>query len=75
MNQLEMDAVAEGLFLHLQKQSDNPLDGIAILGMTLLKIFDNAAQHITIEKFAEDFKLSLLESYKAKSSQGPATRQ
>jgi hypothetical protein len=75
MNNLELDAVAQGMFLYLRGQVENPLDGIAITGMVLLKIFDNATQDLSIEQFAEDFRKSLIESYKARSAPGPESVQ
>ena len=76
MNDLELNSIAEGVFAYLQSKSESPLDGIAILGMTLLRIFDEGTDGtVTMEKFAEDFKRSLLASYKAKSAVGPETMQ
>ena len=71
MNQLETHAAAEGLFTYLKDNYPSPLDGIAVLGLTLLMIFDTSTDGtITIARFAEDFKQSLLASYKTKSDQG-----
>jgi len=76
MNDLELNSVAEGVFAYLQSKSESPLDGIAILGMTLLRIFDEGTDGtLGIERFAEAFKRSLLLSYKAKSAEGPGTMQ
>jgi len=71
MNELEIDAISEGLLKYLSTQTENPLDAISILGITLLKIFDRATDGtLTIARFAEDFKQSLLASYTTRSDQG-----
>lgn len=76
MNELEIDAMAEGLFKYLVEKTEHPLDGIAVIGVTLLKVFDASTDStITIDKFAEDFKKSLLESYKTRTAIGPETVQ
>lgn len=76
MNVLEIDVIAEGLFKYLVEKTEHPLDGIAVIGITLLKVFDSSTDGtVTIAKFAEDFKKSLLESYKTKTAVGPETKQ
>ncbi len=76
MTDLELDSIAEGLFKYILEQTDSPLDGISILGITLLKVFHAGTDGTTpIESLAEDFKLSLIDSYNTKSSPGPAGLQ
>lgn len=76
MNLLELDSTAEGMFTYLRQQTDNPLDSVAILGITLLKIFDRATDGtLSLPVFAEDFKQSLIASYAAKTDSGTETRQ
>ena len=75
MSDLEMNAIAEGLFKYLVEQTENPIDGIAIIGMVLLMIFDNAPKNVTLAKFAKDFHDSMIETHAARSAQGPGTIQ
>ena len=75
MNDLEMNAIAEGIFMHLTKETESPVDGIAIIGMVLLMIFDNASKDVTLAKFAKDFHDSMIETHAARSAQGPGTIQ
>ena len=75
MKDLEMSAIADGLFKYLIEQTESPVDGIAICGMVLLMIFDNASKDVTVAKFAEDFKASMIASHAARSAQGPGTLQ
>ena len=75
MNDLEMNAIASGLFKYLIEQSESPIDGIAILGIVLLMIFDNASKDVTLAKFANDFRDSMIETHAARSAQGPGTIQ
>ena len=75
MNDLEMNAIASGLFKYLIEQSESPIDGIAILGIVLLMIFDNASHGETLAQFAKDFHDSMIETHAARSAQGPGTLQ
>lgn len=76
MNDLELNSVAEGVFEYIQSKTQSTLDGIAILGMALLRVFDCGTDgSITLDRFAEDFRRSLIESHKAKSHTGPGTMQ
>ena len=75
MNDLEMNAIADGLFKYLTEQTESPIDGIAICGMVLLMIFDNASKDVTLTKFANDFRDSMIASHAARSAQGPGTIQ
>mgnify|MGYP001613573156 CR=1 FL=1 len=76
MTDLELDAVAEGLFKYLLTQTETPLDAIAVLGMTLLKVFKAGSDGtIPIATFAKDFEKSLIESFNSASAQGTETRQ
>ena len=75
MNDLEMNAIADDLFKYLIEKTESPIDGIAILGMALLMIFDNASKDVTLAKFADDFKASMIASHTARTAQGPGTIQ
>lgn len=80
MTDLELDALAEGVFKYLVEQTDSPLDAVSILGMCLLKVFARACtaqidNMATIDAFAEDFRKSLVESFNSASAQGTETRQ
>lgn len=76
MTDLELDAFAEGLFKYLSSATAEPLDAIAVLGITLLKIHARATDGtVPIAKFAEDIRRSLIESHAAQSAQGTETRQ
>ena len=75
LSDLEIDAIASGIFKHLLEHTEHPLDGIAVLGTVMLKIFDNAAQNLTIEEFGSNVRDSLIESYHAQSAQGTGTVQ
>lgn len=76
MTDLELDAIAEGLFKYLVEQTDSPIDCISVLGMCVLKTFRAASNgESTISAFAEDFRKSLIESFNAASAEGTETRQ
>ena len=75
MNDLELDAIANGVFKYILEQTDHPLDGIAILGLVMLKIFENSARNMTIEEYAHNIKDSLVESYRSASAEGTETVQ
>lgn len=75
MNDLELDAIANGVFKYILEQTDHPLDGIAILGLVMLKIFENSARNMTIEEYAQNIKDSLVESYRSASAEGTETVQ
>ena len=78
MTNLELNAAAEGLFKYICEHTKSPLDDIAIIGLTLLKIYDHAFDGpMTIDTFANDFKQSLIGSYKARkvAAQGNETVQ
>lgn len=76
MTDLELDALAEGVFKYLVEATDAPVDCISILGMCLLKTFRAASSDgALIADFAEDFRKSLVESFNSASAQGTETRQ
>lgn len=76
MTDLELDAIAEGLFKYLVEQTDSPIDCISVLGMCLLKTFKAGTDgQVAITVFAEDFRKSLIESFNAASAEGTETRQ
>lgn len=76
MTDLELDAIAEGLFKYLVEQSETPIDAISILGMTLLKVFRSGSDgQIPIATFAKNFERSLVESFNSASAPGTETRQ
>lgn len=76
MTDLELDAIAEGLFKYLVEQTDSPIDCISVLGMCLLKTFKVGTDgQVPIAVFAEDFKKSLIESFNNASAQGTQTTQ
>lgn len=76
MNALELNAIAEGIFKYIQAQAEDLRDGVAIVGMVLLNVFNSAKREgTTIETFMEDFKLSAIASYKDVSAEGTRTRQ
>ena len=70
MNDLEINSIAGGMFLYLKQQSPDPIDGLAILGTIALLVFDNSNRDMTIEAFADNFKSSLIESWKSRSMEG-----
>jgi hypothetical protein len=75
MTDLELDSIAEGLFKYLVEQTEQPIDAIAILGITLLKVFKAGSEDLSIATFASDFSRSLVESFNVASAQGTETRQ
>lgn len=75
MTDLELDAISEGVFKYLQEQAQDPMDVIAILGITLIKTYKSGTGTITLERFAEDFKQCFIASAKAASAIGTETRQ
>ena len=77
MNDLEMNATAEGIFKYVMEKTETPRDGIALVGIVLMMIFDNATgtEGMAFATFAKDFHEALTESYTARSAQGPETLQ
>ncbi len=75
MTDLELDALAEGIFKYIIENTESPIDGVAIIGMALLKIYTAAGASIPIQTFADDFRASLIGSYNARSVEGTETRQ
>ena len=75
LNILELDAHAEGLCKYLTENTERPVDGMAILGLALLKLYDRTSrQDSTFTDFAAGFHKSMLESYNARSSVGPSSK-
>lgn len=78
MNTLELNATADSLLGLIKSSTDSPREGIAILGLTLCKLYDDAcgdADALPFAKFAGDFHMSLLATHRDVSSSGPMTRQ
>lgn len=76
MTELELDAIAEGLFKYLVSQTSEPLQAVAIIGVTLCKVWKAGSDGtIPITTFAEDFRKSLIESFNSASAPGTETRQ
>jgi hypothetical protein len=78
MNTLELNATAEALLGLIKSSTDSPRDGIAILGLALCKLYDDACgdqDALPFARFAGDFHASLLATRKDVSSSGPMTRQ
>lgn len=76
MTDLELDAIAEGLFKYLVEQTDGPLETVAVIGVLLCKVFKAGSDGTTtIETFAGDFKKSLVESFNSASAQGTESIQ
>jgi hypothetical protein len=76
LTDLEINAIAEGIYMHLTKETESPLDGISILGVALLLIYQHSSDgKISMEKFSTDFANGLLASWKARSEQGSETIQ
>ena len=75
LNILELDAHAEGLYKYLTENTERPLDGMAILGLALLKLYDRTSrQDSTFTEFADGFHKSMLESYAARSVGGTSSK-
>lgn len=76
MTDLELDSLAEGLLKYMMEKTEGPLDGISLLAVCLLKLFDaSVVNQWPIEEFAKDFSTSLIESYKARTMIGPERLQ
>jgi hypothetical protein len=78
LNTLELNATADALLGLIKSSTDSPRDGIAILGLALCKLYDDACgdqDALPFARFAGDFHMSLLETHKDASSSGPMTRQ
>lgn len=75
MNILELDAHAEGLYKYLTENTERPLDGMAILGLALLKLYDRTSNVTMLFKtFAGDFHKSMLESYASRSTPSTSSK-
>jgi|HubBroStandDraft_3_1064219.scaffolds.fasta_scaffold00002_67 hypothetical protein len=78
MNILELNATADALLGLIKSSTDSPRDGIAILGLALCKLYDDACgdpEALPFATFAGDFHMSLLATHRDVSSSGPVTRQ
>ena len=79
MDTLELNATADALLGLIKSSTDSPRDGIAILGLALCKLYDDACgdhDALPFARFAGDFHASsLLATHKDVSSSGPVTRQ
>lgn len=75
LNILELDAHAEGLYKYLTENTEAPVDGIAILGLALLKLYDRTSNGtMPFKDFAGDFHKSMLESYASRSTPGTSSK-
>ena len=75
MTDLEIDALAEGVFTYLKENIDS-LDTTAVLGVAAIMVFAAVAKpNYSIETFAEDFKQGLIHSWKTKPQQESGTMQ
>lgn len=76
MNDIELDALAEGIFKFLIANTDEPRFAIAAIGIVLCKVYKAASDGtVPVATFAEDFKASFIESFNSASAQGTRTRQ
>lgn len=77
MSDLELDAIAEGIFKYIMENTPNPRLGIAVLGVALLRLYDSSSGNTNypIATFAKDFADTLVESYVDKSDIGSDTIQ
>lgn len=78
MTDLELNGIADGVMMYLRQQLETPRDALAVLGFIMCKLWDGQADRpegYSFEQFAEDFKLSLIDSYKDASAQGTGTMQ
>ena len=62
MNIFETNALAETLLDFIKEKTTAPIEGVEVLGITLLKLFNESAKGVTIETFTEDFKQSLIKT-------------
>ena len=78
MNTLELNATADALLGLIKSSTEDPREGIAILGLALIKLYDDACGDQSVlpfARFASDFHASLLATHKDVSASGPVTRQ
>jgi hypothetical protein len=77
METLQLNAFADGILAYIKANTDNPRDGIAMLGLALCKLYDDAADPhaLPFAQFAGDFHMSLLETHKDVSAMGSGTMQ
>ena len=78
MNTLELNATADALLGLIKSSTDSPLEGVAILGLALCKLYDDACgdrDTLPFAKFASDFHASLLATHANAFASGPVTRQ
>ena len=76
-NDLALNALAEGILTYIRAQTADPREGIAVLGLALCLLYDNAAdpEAISFPKFAKDFHDSLIATHKDVSHAGPGRVQ
>lgn len=65
----EMNGLAHGIYMHVVKETESPVEGVGIIGIVLLRMFDDHNKTMTIEEFAEEFKQSMIELWKAAHNQ------
>lgn len=76
MNDLEINGMAEGLAKYVMEKTESPVEGTAVLGIACIVIFANSSKPgYSIEKFADDFKQGLIDTYNKRSHVGPGTIQ
>ena len=77
MNTLELNALAEGILTYIKTQSDNPHEGIAILGIALCMFYETCVDHsvCSFTEFARDFHDGIVATHKDVSAVGPGTVQ
>jgi hypothetical protein len=73
MNDLALNALAEGILTYVKSQISDPREGIAVLGLALCLLYDNAVDPnaISFAKFAKDFHDSLIATHKDATNTGP----
>lgn len=76
MTDLELNAIAEGIFRYLTEKTESPLDGIAVLGMAFCIIYDKTNDgSISFADLAKSFHESLIDTQRSASDSGTERMQ
>ena len=75
MDDLSLNAIADGIYRYLAEKTETPLDGIAVLGITLCLIHHASASAEPFASFAQSFHDSLIDTHRSASAEGPERMQ
>ena len=75
MTDLELNAIAEGIFRYLTEKTESPLDGIAVVGIVLCILHRSVGDSMSFADFAKSFHDSLIDTQRSVSDTGTERMQ